>query len=224
MKNNSAILNSPAWYAPYAKIRTDSYVLLAALLNSPPSEELLALLQNLRWDEDIPQKMQTALADISRSGTSSPWQVIGDEFNRLFVGLGHGELVPYGSWYLEKMIQSRPLAAIRSDLRQLGIVRQPDTGESEDHAGALCEIMALITDEENGITHDEQAHFFEHHVFPWMKIFFRDMQSVQHSLFYSAVGRFGTGFLETEHEYLQNNMNYQYLTDHGGMQNDNTVI
>ena len=54
-------------------------------------------------------------------------------------------MVPYASWYRERMIQSSPLASLRGDLMRLGIVRQPDSYESEDHAGAICEAMALLT-------------------------------------------------------------------------------
>ena len=88
---------------------------------------------------------------------------IAEEFQRLFVGLGSGELVPYASWYLEKMIQSAPLAAIRADLGRLGIVRQSTCFEPEDHAGVLCEIMALLSVPENDIAEEEQAAFFRSH-------------------------------------------------------------
>jgi TorA maturation chaperone TorD len=224
MEKESGSTKHPAWYRPYAKIRTDCYVLLAALMNRPPSPELLELLRNLRWNKDIPQRMQETLTDLIKTCTDSPTTVINDEFNRLFVGLGQGELIPYGSWYLEKMIQSRPLAAIRSDLRKLSIVRQSNTGEPEDHVGALCEIMALITQEQKDITSEEQAHFFDHHIFPWMQDFFSDLQSVQNALFYPAVGKFGSCFLAAEREYLQNSPNYLYDFTEGGMQNDSTIF
>ena len=224
MKKTAAGASPPTWYTPYTKIRTDCYVLLAALLSAPPSPELATLLQNLHWHKDIPVRLQAALADLQQAGTNRPAAGINDEFNRLFVGLGQGELVPYSSWYLEKMIQSRPLAAIRSDLRQLGIVRQANTVEPEDHAGALCEIMALITQEDNDFTLEEQTHFFDQHLFSWMKDFFRDMQSLQNAEFYATVGRFGSCFLEAEHEYLQESPNYHYVYNQGGIQNDSTVF
>jgi TorA maturation chaperone TorD len=119
------------------------------------------------------------------------------------VGLGQGELLPYGSWYLEKMIQSTPLAAIRSDLIRLGIVRQIDSFEPEDHAGALCEIMALLSYPGNEIPDYEQAAFFNQHLSSWVPQFFNDLQNVKKSKFYRAVGEFGCCFIEGEIEYLQ---------------------
>ena len=98
-------------------------------------------------------KLRQAACEIPPTGLE-------EEFNRLFVGLGSGEMVPYASWYREKMIQSSPLASLRADLMSLGIVRQADSYESEDHAGALCEIMAILSREPNGIPHAEQAGFF----------------------------------------------------------------
>lgn len=192
-----------AWYTPHAHIRTDAYVLLATLLNVAPTEELLDIVRDLRWNDDLPETMQEALAGMNKASNTCPQESIADEFQRLFVGLGSGEIIPYGSWYREKMIQSAPLAAIRADLIRLGIVRKSDTFESEDHAGALCEIMALLSNPENEIPENEQAAFFENHITSWMPEFFNDLQAVKNTEFYRTVGRFGHCFLEGENEYLQ---------------------
>jgi TorA maturation chaperone TorD len=192
----------PEWYQTHAILRTDCYVLLAALLTAPPSAALITLVRNLRWDEGVSPGMHTAFAALSHAGNVCPMTSISEEFHRLFVGLGSGELVPYGSWYREKMIQSAPLAAIRSDLAELGIVRQSGCHETEDHAGALCEIMALLSLPENAIPEDEQALFFDHHVASWMPEFFKDLQATKDIVFYRAVGEIGCCFLEGENTYL----------------------
>ena len=204
MKQASDCQNREAWYEPHADIRTDAYVLIAVLLNETPTGELLDIVQNLRWNEDLPGKMQDALAAINQACTTCSVDSIAEEFQRLFVGLGSGELIPYGSWYREKMIQSGPLAAIRSDLVRLGIVRKPNTFESEDHAGTLCEIMAILSNRENEIPGSEQAAFFELHIDPWIPKFFQDLQTTTNAEFYRAVGAFGSCFLEEENKYLQN--------------------
>jgi len=194
----------PAWYEPHTGMRSDAYMLLAALLIDTPSEILMDVVRHLEWQDDIPEKLQETLAAISRIGTLSPVETIADEYRRLFVGLGSGELTPYGSWYLEKTIQSAPLAAIRSDLNRLGIVRQSGTFESEDHAGALCEVMALLSSPANEVPDSWQAAFFERHIAPWMPDFFSDLQQVEDAAFYRTVGEFGLRFLEEESKYLQN--------------------
>ena len=124
--------------------------MLASLLAQPPSEELRDILQNLQWDEAIPEELDQALTALRQAGHDYSLAAMKEEFDRLFVGLGCGEMMPYASWYREKMIQSLPLVPLRSDLIRLGIVRQTDNHESEDHAAALCEVMAIISRKANG--------------------------------------------------------------------------
>ena len=192
-----------AWLAPYARIRTDSYVILASLLGQSPSENLLRVLQNLQWEEPIPERVDRGLRALRQASHAYPLGALKDEYGKLFVGLGCGEMVPYASWYREKMIQSSPLGSLRSDLILLGIVRQADSHESEDHAGALCECMALISQKPNEIDHATQTKFFQQHVAPWMTTFFKDLESAKSARFYQTVGTFGRRFLESEIEYLK---------------------
>jgi len=177
--------------------------LLAALLRDSPSPEAIDLLRNLSWEKDLPLRLQMALSELCRAGAEYPMQSICEEYQRVFIGLGSGELVPYASWYLEKVIQSTPLAEIRSDLLRLAIVRQTDCFESEDHVGVLCEIMALLSAPQNEILLSEQAAFFNHHLVTWMPLFFKDLQGLKNIRFYRTVAEFGRSFLEAETAFLQ---------------------
>ena len=181
-------------------VRANTYSLLAALLASPPRRELFDLLAGI----DIP-----AVAD----GLGTAWRVlklaaervsveaVDDEYHELFVGIGRGELIPYGSWYLTGFVMDKPLAVLRADLAALGFERQDDVREPEDHAAALLETMALIvTTPEYGI--DVQRRFFEHHVATWMPTFFADLQKAGSARFYRAVGQFGDRFMAFEMQYL----------------------
>jgi TorA maturation chaperone TorD len=208
--------NEAKWFTPYANIRGDCYVMLASLLNRAPSDELIELLQNLTWDSVIPRNLDEALAALNGAGSNFPTAAAADEFNRLFVGLGCGEMVPYASWYREKRIQSLPLAELRSDLSKLGIVRQTASHESEDHAGALCEIMAILIQKQDAVPRETQAEFFQKHLYPWMVSFFRDLQSAKSTGFYRTVARFGICFLELENDYLRYRENNQVFPKEGG--------
>jgi len=203
MKSATKGTDGPAWFAPYSKIRTDSYVILACLMEQVPSENLLKILQSLQWDESIPEGIDGALRALRQASRDYPLSALEDEYGKLFVGLGCGEMVPYASWYMERKIQSTPLASLRSDLILLGIVRQANSLESEDHAGALCECMALISRQPNEIPPAGQAKFFQQHIAPWMPAFFRDLESAKNARFYRNVGVFGRRFLESEIEYLK---------------------
>jgi TorA maturation chaperone TorD len=85
---------------------------------------------------------------------------------------------------------------------RLGVVRQTGCPEPEDHAGALCEIMAIISGRESGTPFAMQAEFFEKHLAPWMVKFFQDLQTAASMNFYRLVGKFGENFLIVEEEYL----------------------
>ena len=199
--------DAPAGFAPYADIRTDVYVMLASLLGQPPSEDLRVILQNLQWDEAIPEQLDHALRALRQAGRDCPLAAMKEEFDRLFVGLGCGEVIPYASWYREKMIQSMPLVSLRSDLVRLGIVRQSGSHETEDHAAALCEVMAIISRKTNGWNYMTQAGFFQQHIASWMGSFFKNLQSAKSAGFYRTVGLFGLYFLESEGRYLKCHLN-----------------
>ena len=64
------------------------------------------------------------------------------EFFNLFIGVGRGELLPYGSYYLSGFLHERPLARLREFLAKIGVERVEQQFEPEDHAAILCEIMA----------------------------------------------------------------------------------
>ncbi len=193
----------PTWFSPYAKVRADVYTMLASLLGQPPSDNLLKVLQDLQWDEGIPEGLDRSLEALRQASHDYPLGAMREEYDKLFVGLGSGEIVPYASWYAEKMIQSAPLASLRSDLILFGIVRQPDSRESEDHASALCECMALISREPNEKNRVAQAKFFQQHLAPWMLNFFKDLDSAKSARFYRKVALLGRRFLESEVEYFK---------------------
>lgn len=213
--------DTPVWFAPYANIRAESYLLLASLLGRQPSERIKDLLQNLQWPDAIPEKLDYALRELHQAGCDYPQAVMEDEFNRLFVGLGNDAMVPYASWYRERKIQSKPLAFLRSDLIRLGIVKQEGSHEPEDHACVLCEVMSIISGESGGAAYATQARFFQQHIAPWMKKFFRDLQSAKNAEFYRAVGSFGIHFLELESEYLKYAVSAQPTKQKGGSDDEN---
>ncbi|HEY5998382.1 MAG TPA: molecular chaperone TorD family protein [bacterium] len=192
----------PGWCPTFGDLRSDAYVLLAALLGPPPTEGLLHIVRNLAWDGPLPGTLERSLAGLRRAGAEHPLPVVEDEHRVLFVGLGSGEVVPYASWYRERTLQSLPLAALRSDLLRLGLVRQAGCPEPEDHAGALCEIMALLSGPSSEVPLAHQAQVFGDHLAPWMGAFFGDLHGARGASFYRAVGDFGARFLEAESRYF----------------------
>ena len=175
--------------------RSRLYGLLANLLLRAPSAELLADLARLRGDATALGMAQIALADAA-AGTTA--EKIEREYFELFIGIGRGELLPYGSYYLTGFLHERPLARLRDDLARIGIERADGVAEPEDHAGILCEIMsALVSGEVAAPAHSDRI-IFEKHMAPWIGRLFADLERAKAGDFYRHVGALGRIFMEIE--------------------------
>ena len=100
--------------------RAQEYALLAALLTRAPDAALLSGLSKLRADASPLGLAHAALAEAADKATVKSAE---REFFDLFIGLGRGELLPYGSYYLTGFLHERPLARLRDDLARIGITR-----------------------------------------------------------------------------------------------------
>src|SRR5258708_5243388 len=116
----------------------------------------------------------------------------------LFIGLGRGELLPYGSYYLTGFLHERPLARLRYDLARLGIERAPGRAEPEDHAAILCEIMAGLVSGRFPAPRGADRALFEAHLAPWMEKFFADLELAKTAEFYRSIGALGRVFMAIE--------------------------
>lgn len=184
------------------KARVQVYALLGALLAGPPPAELLQALRELEAPPaQAGRDMAAAWGAIKQAAVRADVGVLAEEYQDLFIGIGRGELVPYGSWYVTGFLMEKPLAELRMDLKRFGFERQEGVSEPEDHAAALCETMGLLASSPE-ISLDTQRKFFEKHVEPWMGRFFGDMTSAKSARFYRAVGLLGERFLEVEKAYL----------------------
>ena len=181
-------------------VRANTYGLLAALLASSPRGELYDLLSGIDASAGG-DGLGTAWHVLKLAAERADAAAVDDEYHDLFIGIGRGELIPYGSWYLTGFVMDKPLAVLRADLAALGFERQDHVKEPEDHAAALLETMALIVSSpEHGL--DVQRRFFERHVAAWMRTFFTDLQNAGSAHFYRAVGQFGEQFMAFEMQYL----------------------
>ncbi|MCU7810149.1 MAG: molecular chaperone TorD family protein [Candidatus Thiodiazotropha sp. (ex Notomyrtea botanica)] len=180
--------------------RSGAYSLLARLLRSPPDSQVMAQVAGFTKVEPMQDEMAIAMSMLGLSASTSEPKAVDDEFHALFIGIGRGELVPYGSWYLTGFLMERPLGRLRDDLAGLGFQRQEGVTEPEDHVAALCEVMAILIDEESSI--QAQSDFFDRHLADWLERFFTDLSEAGSAVFYRAVGRFGAAFISLEKRYL----------------------
>jgi TorA maturation chaperone TorD len=177
--------------------RSRQYALLAALLARAPDAELLERLTKLRGDASPLGIAHMALAQAASETTADRLQ---REYFDLFIGLGRGELLPYGSYYLTGFLHERPLARLREDLKALGLERAAGSIEPEDHAAILCEIMAGLADGQFATSAGSDQRMFERHLKPWIGRFFADLERAEAADFYARVGTVGRLFVDIEAE------------------------
>jgi TorA maturation chaperone TorD len=177
--------------------RAAEYALLSALLAREPDAALLERLAGLRGDASPLGLAHAALAEAAAATTPDR---AGREFFDLFIGIGRGELLPYGSYYLTGFLHERPLARLRDDLGKLGIERAEGNHEPEDHAAILCEIMSGVIGGKFGTPAGTDRVLFDRHLAPWIGRFFLDLERTESAGLYRPIGTLGRLFVGIERE------------------------
>ena len=128
--------------------RADIYGLLAALFAAPPSTGLLESIATAPTDdmsESVLEQAWRALVGAAQQVLATGGaEAVREEYEKLFIGIGKPEVMLYGSFYLSGFLMEKPLAALRTDLAQLGLERADNVVESEDHIASLCEVMRYL--------------------------------------------------------------------------------
>ncbi len=181
------------------RLRADLYNFLGLILAGPPDQMLMEQTAGLSGDDsDLGQ----AIATLAKMARITKPKSVESEFNRLFIGLGRGELLPYASYYLTGFLNEKPLATLRQDMTARGLARAPNVFEPEDNIASLMEMMGAMIVGRFGTpaTLDDQRTFFNRHIGPWANHFFADLEAAKTSVFYAPVGTVGRAFMEIEAE------------------------
>lgn len=152
--------------------RAELYGLLSRLWFSPPDAELLG-------------QFKVAVTEAPEPGghLEAPWQALvaamrattpeaaAAEYDALFGGVGKPEVFLYGSYHLAGFLNEKPLAVLRADLAQLGLGRDEQRGETEDHIAFVFEVMRwLIAGDDVAVCNlEQQRRFFRAHVQTWVE-------------------------------------------------------
>lgn len=181
------------------RLRADLYNFLGVILSGPPDEMLLGQTAGLQGDStDLGQAVST-LAKMAR--ITKP-RTVESEYNRLFIGLSRGELLPYASYYLTGFLNEKPLSLLRQDMTAQGLARAQNVFEPEDNIASLMEMMGAMIVGRFGTPADlnTQKTFFNKHIGPWAGHFFSDLEGAKNSVFYAPVGTVGRLFMDVEVE------------------------
>lgn len=183
-----------------AQWRAQIYALLAILLAKPADTDLLSNIAALQVD-DANSPLGEAWRQLIDAATQTTADEQSREYHQLFIGLTQGEVIPYASYYLTGFLNEKPLADLRVDLGRLGLARQADKKEPEDHAAAVCDVMRLILTA-NGTPVVTAEQFFDKHLQPWLPRFFVDLQKAPSANFYAALAKLGGQFVTEESQRL----------------------
>ncbi len=181
------------------RLRADLYNFLGLILAGPPDEMLLAQTASLSGDES---EMGQAIATLAKLARVTKPKAAVSEYNRLFIGLARGELLPYASYYLTGFLNEKPLALLRQDMAARGLARADNVFEPEDNIASLMEMMGAMIVGRFGAPAplEAQQTFFNKHIGPWAGHFFSDLEAAKGSVLYAPVGQVGRLFMEIEAE------------------------
>ncbi|PZW42250.1 TorA maturation chaperone TorD [Humitalea rosea] len=175
--------------------RARLFALLGRLCVAAPDAGLLTALRGLEGDAT---PIGQAVAALARAAAATDPDRSSREYFDLFIGVGRGEVLPFGSYYITGFLHDRPLADLRADLRRFGLERAVGVAEPEDHLGFLCETYAglLAGEFPGGALAAERI--FARHMAPWVGRCFADIERAEVARFYRAVGALGRTAIEIE--------------------------
>ncbi|MDO9277357.1 MAG: molecular chaperone TorD family protein [Polaromonas sp.] len=181
--------------------RAEIYGLLAALFYAAPTPAL--------WDN-----LRAAVTEAPAAGAllEASWgEVVGcaramsaaevaDEYDALFGGVGKPAVYLFGSHYMSGFLNEKPLAALRGDLAALGLDRDDDMPETEDHYAYVCEVMRyLIAGEDVEVANlTKQREFFTRHLQPWALLMCDAISAHPKARFYKSLASFTHTFTNVE--------------------------
>lgn len=181
--------------------RAEMYGLLASLFYQPPGDELLAQLQAAVTE--APQQggfLEEPWSDLVAQARAMTATQIAQEYNALFGGVGKPEVYLYGSHYLSGFLNEKPLVQLRDDLAALGLARDANMPETEDHVAYLMEVMRyLIAGDDVSVCNlTQQSGFFSRHLQPWVSRLCQTLADHPRAVFYARVAALSEAFVSVE--------------------------
>ncbi|MGH7263873.1 MAG: TorD/DmsD family molecular chaperone [Candidatus Rokuibacteriota bacterium] len=197
--------------------RRGYYDLFVALLWREPAPDLVAgLTAGLEERIDAARAVHPALGEgwdaigafLAATPRDAVADVVTDEYTRVFLGPQRPPVYPYESYYLTGRVLDRPLAAVRGFLREVGLAREADFSEPEDHLAFELEVMRRLLARQAGSPDADgearwlrlQGAFLRDHLLVWGPAVSRDLAAAEGAAFYRGVGRLLEGFLDLERD------------------------
>ena len=183
--------------------RADLYGLLAQLYYAPPAPDFLASLRAAPTDAPTTGGfLEAPWRELVSTCQSLADAEIAAEHEALFGGLGKPEIYLFGSHYLSGFLNERPLVQLREDLAELGLARDEQLPETEDHFACVCEVMRyLIAGDDVAVANlTRQRAFYARHVQPWAQDMCDALAAHPRARFYASLAAFTRAFLDVEQQ------------------------
>ena len=160
------------------------------------------------------QQFRVAVTQAPQAGgwLEAPWQALvgalrettpqraAAEHEALFHGVGKAEVFAYGSYHMAGVLNEKPLAVLRTDLSALGLTRDPNALETEDHIAYLFEVMRwLIAGDDAAVCNlEQQRRFFRAHLQPWVEALCDAVEAQPRAVTWRHVAAFTRCFVQVE--------------------------
>ena len=185
--------------------RAELYGLLSALWLAAPDD---ALLREFRVAvTQAPQGgglLESGWQDLVAAMRATDAARAAREHDALFGGVGKPEIFLYGSYYVTGFLNEKPLALLRQDLATLGLTKDDDRGETEDHIAYGLEVMRYLIAGDAGHADlavsnlEQQRRFFRAHLQPWVGSLCDAVQAHPAAETWRAVAAFTQAFVQVE--------------------------
>jgi TorA maturation chaperone TorD len=181
---------------PEEEARAHFYALLARLFYAAPDAALLKAIAGGKIEGEEPT-LARAWRTLSQAARDADPEVVREEYETAFVGTGKSPVTLYTAAYTVRYTNEMPLARLRGELRALGLARQDNVNEPEDHIAALCDTMRhLIAEQQRDL--EAQKRFFDGWIRPAAERLCDAISASPHTSFYKPVAQFAKSYFALE--------------------------
>ncbi len=188
--------------------RADLYALLARLFFVGPDQGILftiAQSDDFGAAEDAltAAPLFAAWHELKREAAVTDAENATNEYNDVFVSLGRPPVSIFASHYLSENYKDLTLVHLRDELERLGLAREENSSEPEDHLAGLLEVMRHLVLRGAGPEQLEEQHrFINSYLAGWFENFCDLVAAQESTVFYRPVAELLRIFLRLEVESL----------------------
>lgn len=184
--------------------RASFYALIGRLFYAPPDADLIGQIaastnaggEDAGAHDSNASELAQAWQAMQAACAKSSLELVRQEHEALFIGVGKAQVTPYTSGYAAPIAPDRHLVQLRQQLGEWGLARQDAVFDSEDHVSGLCDVMRYLIQQNQSV--DMQKQFFENFVETGAVAFCDAVIRTGNTVFYRQVAVLAKAFFEVE--------------------------